>query len=271
MYLGQAFGEKSRTNTIISITTTVLTLFATVVAACYIYYQMRLLMRRNARIKPLLVVPANGRDAPAWGDLADMASAAALATRRHSTGGVIIISAPAGGHHGAGGTASSAAARATSTEISPADVDRAIATHIPDESLPKHIRAQLRGWSVPHHMTEEEMREFAEEMREVAAPMSSSSAPPSAAVPSRQPVFGTSFTSSNRPSQPTPGSFSPAKHLNATRAAPPPFELDPKDSSNSSSSSYPPPSLRPDPLPRGESSMGLLSARPRTDDRYSPV
>ena len=48
-YLGHAFGTEDKKNTIISVCTTVLTLFMTVVAAVYVYYQMRLLMHRRNR------------------------------------------------------------------------------------------------------------------------------------------------------------------------------------------------------------------------------
>lgn len=263
MYLGQAFGEKSRTNTIISITTTVLTLFATVVAACYIYYQMRLLMRRNARIRPLAVVPVHGPGgaAPSWGDVAEFAAAAAAANRRHSTGGVIVITAPAYGADPMSST--TALTRSSADEISPVDVDNALATHVPAHHFPKHLRAQLRGWSVPHHMTPDEMREFAEEMHDAAVPVHASAPAPAA---SSQPRFGTSFTNANRPSRPVPPGFSPTRDLPAVRAPPPPFELDPRDASPS----YPPTSGVAPRRPhladqRGESSVGLLSRRPGHD------
>ncbi|KAK4688329.1 hypothetical protein P7C73_g1782, partial [Tremellales sp. Uapishka_1] len=51
VYLGHAYGTKSRRNTIISTTTTCLTLLGTVVAAVYIYYQMRLVMRRQDKLR----------------------------------------------------------------------------------------------------------------------------------------------------------------------------------------------------------------------------
>lgn len=53
-YLGTAFGTHSKKDTIISATTTVATLLATVVAAVYIYYQMRLVMRRRPTSIPCL-------------------------------------------------------------------------------------------------------------------------------------------------------------------------------------------------------------------------
>ncbi|ORX36092.1 hypothetical protein BD324DRAFT_523395 [Kockovaella imperatae] len=48
-YLGSAFGTEDRRNTIISVCATFATLLMTVVAAVYVYYQMRLLMRRRNR------------------------------------------------------------------------------------------------------------------------------------------------------------------------------------------------------------------------------
>ncbi|WVQ70908.1 hypothetical protein IAR50_000433 [Cryptococcus sp. DSM 104548] len=47
VYLGKAFGNSTHTTKIVSAVTTVLTILATVVAAVYIYYQMRLVMRRQ--------------------------------------------------------------------------------------------------------------------------------------------------------------------------------------------------------------------------------
>ncbi|XAO23099.1 hypothetical protein I312_101877 [Cryptococcus bacillisporus CA1280] len=55
VYLGKAFGTTNRTNTIISVLTTVFTILATVIAAVYIYYQMRLVMRRWALASPVHV------------------------------------------------------------------------------------------------------------------------------------------------------------------------------------------------------------------------
>lgn len=52
VYLGKAFGTTNRTNTIVSVLTTVLTILATAVAAVYIYYQMRLVIRRWALALP---------------------------------------------------------------------------------------------------------------------------------------------------------------------------------------------------------------------------
>ncbi|WWD17782.1 hypothetical protein CI109_102224 [Kwoniella shandongensis] len=54
VYLGKAFGTQSRKNTIISVTTTILTLIGTVIAAVYIYYQMRLVMRKRLLALPVV-------------------------------------------------------------------------------------------------------------------------------------------------------------------------------------------------------------------------
>ncbi|KAK8866019.1 hypothetical protein IAR55_001170 [Kwoniella newhampshirensis] len=60
VYLGKAFGTQSRKNTIISVITTVLTLIGTVIAAVYIYYQMRLVMRKRLLAMPSAIDSTTG-------------------------------------------------------------------------------------------------------------------------------------------------------------------------------------------------------------------
>ena len=60
-YLGHSFDATSTRNTIISASTTVITLIMTVVAAVYIYYQMRMVMRRQERLESM-TLPSNIQD-----------------------------------------------------------------------------------------------------------------------------------------------------------------------------------------------------------------
>ncbi|KAL7419419.1 hypothetical protein Q5752_006257 [Cryptotrichosporon argae] len=64
-YLGTAFGQHSFKNTIISWAATILTFIGTVIAAIYIYYQMRIMIKRGSVVLP----PLSGEGGPTWADL----------------------------------------------------------------------------------------------------------------------------------------------------------------------------------------------------------
>lgn len=178
VYLGQAFGTKSRKNTIVSTVTTVLTMLGTVVAAVYIYYQMRLVMRRRAIITPLAIVPMS--EAPTWADVA--------AAEEGEGRGVIILSPVP-----------------RDARIDPKAVSDALARQRPwlyhDDSFRALAsgsgsgsglgRPKMRAWSVPHHMTDEEMREF---MAEMESAQGTGVATPAIVVDDAPPQFFDSFT-----------------------------------------------------------------------------
>jgi hypothetical protein len=182
VYLGQAFGTKSRKNTIVSTVTTVLTMLGTVVAAVYIYYQMRLVMRRRAIITPLAIVPMS--EAPTWADVA--------AAEEGEGRGVIILSPVP-----------------RDARIDPKAVHDALARQRPwlyhDDSFRDLAsgsgsgwgsgsglgRPKMRAWSVPHHMTDEEMREF---MAEMESAQGTGVATPAIVIDDEPPQFFDSFT-----------------------------------------------------------------------------
>nr|ODN93116.1 hypothetical protein L203_00385 [Cryptococcus depauperatus CBS 7841] len=59
VYLGKAFGTRNRTNTIVSVVCTVITILMTIIAAIYIYYQMRLIMHRQDIALPMTIDTAS--------------------------------------------------------------------------------------------------------------------------------------------------------------------------------------------------------------------
>lgn len=159
VYLGSAFGTKSKKNTLISTAVMALTIFGTVLAAGYIYYQIRLVMRRKAVLIPVAAVPLG--DQPTW---ADVASAEQIARRQsHMAGHLqqIVIVSP-GGHV------------ASPVSLNPhvlrvRDQDRVF----PD---PKNSgRTFGRAWSVPHSMTPEEYQDFVAKNNELSPTLAPSS------------------------------------------------------------------------------------------------
>ncbi|OCF41811.1 hypothetical protein I317_04417 [Kwoniella heveanensis CBS 569] len=126
VYLGKAFGTQSRKNTIISICTTVLTLLGTIVAAVYIYYQMRIVMRRNAALT--LPTISEGSTTVTMTEYSD--------DKRDfmGTGNNIYARRP--------WLVSNNSTLSTTG-----------------------YRTPTRSWSMPGHMNEEELREWVEEMK----------------------------------------------------------------------------------------------------------
>ncbi|WWC58467.1 uncharacterized protein I303_101009 [Kwoniella dejecticola CBS 10117] len=132
VYLGKAFGTQSRKNTIISIITTVLTLIGTVVAAVYIYYQMRIVMRRNSALS-LPTTVENIDSSMTMSEFPD----------------------EKGGSTGVGVSNNLHARRPwlytnNSTYSSTGSASG--------------FRTPTRSWSMPGHMNEEELREWVQEM-----------------------------------------------------------------------------------------------------------
>ncbi|WVF70524.1 hypothetical protein IAT40_005314 [Kwoniella sp. CBS 6097] len=126
VYLGKAFGTQSRTNTIVSICTTVLTLVGTIVAAVYIYYQMRIVMRRNAALTLPTVVEDN----------ATMTMTEYSDDKRDFAGTGNNIYARRPWLYSNNSTLSTTG-----------------------------YRTPTRSWSMPGHMNEEELRDWVEEMK----------------------------------------------------------------------------------------------------------
>lgn len=119
VYLGKAFGTTNRTNTIISVLTTVLTILATAVAAVYIYYQMRLVMRRWTLALPAHVESSSTSNVT-LSEWADEKGQDGLYTRR-----------------------------------------RWMASNGSDEYVNRcEGRTLTRSWSMPEHMSEEELKEW---------------------------------------------------------------------------------------------------------------
>ncbi|WVQ62105.1 uncharacterized protein L199_000243 [Kwoniella botswanensis] len=131
VYLGKAFGTQSRKNTIISIITTVLTLIGTVVAALYIYYQMRIVMRRNAAMTlPTTIVESE----------TSMTMSEFQDEKRGST---------------ALDTSNNLHARRPWLYTNPSTISSVNGSG---------FRTPTRSWSMPGHMNEEELREWVKEM-----------------------------------------------------------------------------------------------------------
>ncbi|WWC86345.1 uncharacterized protein L201_001218 [Kwoniella dendrophila CBS 6074] len=131
VYLGKAFGTQSRKNTIISISMTVLTLLGTVVAAVYIYYQMRIVMRRNAAMMlPTTVV--------------ELDTSMTMSEFKDEKRGSTTNLDPSKNLH--------ARRPWLFTQSS---------TYSNDGS---GYRTPTRSWSMPGHMNEEELREWVNEM-----------------------------------------------------------------------------------------------------------
>ncbi|WVR05965.1 hypothetical protein IAU60_002993 [Kwoniella sp. DSM 27419] len=128
VYLGKAFGTQSRKNTIISICTTVATLIGTVVAAIYVYYQMRIVMRRNALTLPMVVESTSA------------ATMAEITDEKRDLGGV-----------GNGLHARRPWLYTQNSTYSSANGSG--------------FRTPTRSWSMPGHMNEEELREWVEEIQ----------------------------------------------------------------------------------------------------------
>ncbi|WRT64248.1 uncharacterized protein IL334_001179 [Kwoniella shivajii] len=125
VYLGKAFGTQSRKNTIISIITTVLTLIGTVIAALYIYYQMRIVMKRNtALVLPTVIEPDLSMTMSEFVD--EKAGSSNLHARRPWL----------------------------FTRGSTMDIDEG----------GSGFRTPTRSWSMPGHMNEDELREWVKEM-----------------------------------------------------------------------------------------------------------
>ncbi|WWC66514.1 uncharacterized protein I206_100417 [Kwoniella pini CBS 10737] len=132
VYLGKAFGTQSRKNTIISIITTVLTLIGTVVAAVYVYYQMRIVMRRNA--------------------------AMTLPTIVENLDSSMTMSEFPDEKHGATGVDLSHNLQARRPWLFTNN-----STYSSNDST-SGFRTPTRSWSMPGHMNEEELREWVKEM-----------------------------------------------------------------------------------------------------------
>ncbi|WVW82396.1 hypothetical protein I302_104403 [Kwoniella bestiolae CBS 10118] len=131
VYLGKAFGTQSRKNTIISISMTVLTLIGTVVAALYIYYQMRIVMRRNAAMTlPTTIVESE----------TSMTMSEFPDEKRGST---------------ALDNSNHLHARRPWLYTNPSTVSSVNGSG---------FRTPTRSWSMPGHMNEEELREWVKEM-----------------------------------------------------------------------------------------------------------
>ncbi|RXK39777.1 hypothetical protein M231_02970 [Tremella mesenterica] len=131
VYLGTAFGQKSTRNTIISVMTTGFTLVATVVAAVYIYYQMRLVMRRQA-----LTLPTTAPCQEVAVEIAQMRLMSEDVDRRLN-----------------------AALHARKPWLFSVD------SYADSSSINYGQRTPQRAWSMPHHMSEDELREWHDELR----------------------------------------------------------------------------------------------------------
>lgn len=126
VYLGEAFGHKEQKHQIISTATLLLTIVVTGIAAVYVYYQMRLVWkRRELELPTTLGVPMV--ENPTWADVVE-------AEKRE--------------------------------EEMKENKDGVEGIYLPslDAKKPWLAANAARAWSVPHHMTEAEMREFREEM-----------------------------------------------------------------------------------------------------------
>ncbi|WVQ82691.1 hypothetical protein IAT38_004823 [Cryptococcus sp. DSM 104549] len=127
VYLGKAFGTKSRTNTIVSVICTVATLLGTVIAAVYIYYQMRIAMRRQA----LAALPGT-----ADGDSSTVTMSEFTDEKRegglHARRPWLFTNGSTSGPGGEG----------------------------------TGFRTPARSWSMPGHMNDEELREWVREIEE---------------------------------------------------------------------------------------------------------
>ncbi|WVQ97396.1 hypothetical protein IAU59_004509 [Kwoniella sp. CBS 9459] len=126
VYLGKAFGTQSHKNTIISICTTVLTLVGTIVAAVYIYYQMRIVMRRNAALSLPTVAEDNS---------------------------TVTMTEYSDDKRDFAGTGNNIYARRPWLYSNNSTLSNT------------GYRTPTRSWSMPGHMNEEEMREWVEEMK----------------------------------------------------------------------------------------------------------
>lgn len=134
VYLGEAFGHKETKHLIVSNVMLLLTIVITGVAAVYVYYQMRLVWkRRELELPSVLGVPMI--ENPTWADVVEAEKASV--EQKENAGDAVYIS-----------------------ELGKEDDNGVIARK---PWLAKVVNGS-RAWSVPHHMTEAEMREFREEM-----------------------------------------------------------------------------------------------------------
>lgn len=128
VYLGEAFGHKEKKHQIISTAMLLLTIVVTGVAAVYVWYQMRLVWKRRDEALPTTLGVAMVEN-PTWADVVE-------AEKRDETAIDMVM----------------------------IDGEKA---YLPGLAAKKPWLAAAggpRAWSVPHHMTETEMREFREEM-----------------------------------------------------------------------------------------------------------
>lgn len=245
VYLGSAFGHKEKKHVIISTATMITTIVVTGVAAVYIYYQMRMVMkRRDKELANSLPVhqgdmamvetsPRASSVSPAW-------AAAAAADGDDKNLEVYV------------------------PELAKDEL-KGLAARRPwlftNPSMAGSINgngwnaANTRTWSVPHHMTESELREFRMEMEQSGAntPMvrvGTDDAPP---------AFGSPFTEKSSSSSPTRDRLSPVDQYPPRDwdMLAPPSTRDPSSTRISSSSDRP---TSPRIVPRSGGSLDL--ARP---------
>lgn len=175
VYLGAAFGHKEKKHVIISTATLVTTIVVTGIAAIYIYYQMRLVMvRRDIAMETDLpthpgAVAMTERPSPSWADVDDKGV--------DGKPQVVMVEDE----------------KAFVPELNNAEL-KGLAARRPwlftnpsySSANSTGSTAALRGWSVPHHMTEGEMREFLAEME-------SGQATPMIRVDQAPPTFNSPF------------------------------------------------------------------------------
>ena len=181
VYLGQAFGSFSTTNTIISWTTTVVTLLATGVAAVWIWYQMRLVMRRKSSLPTTVdeFIEANPT----------LAYIEATSRRPSAVPTLDIKPDPVQMQNGI-----------NDVDSVPAAVLARRPWLMDKDAKKPAARVPTRGWSVPHHMSEDEMRDWRRELDdEPNLPIDRVDEVDEEETDDEKPIFRPSFESANTP------------------------------------------------------------------------
>lgn len=195
VYLGSAFGHKEKKHVIISTVTMITTIVVTGVAAVYVYYQMRMVMkRREAEMAEAL--PTHRGDLAMVETGPGAGSAGTAEGAAPGTWAGVALAQPTNGDD-----------KRSDLEVYVPELDknemRGLAARRPwlftNPSFSSSITpstygngngAGSRAWSVPHHMTESEMKEFQLEMESGAA------TPLPYTANEGAPAFGNSFSDS---------------------------------------------------------------------------
>lgn len=139
VYLGEAFGHKEKKHQIISTVTLLTTVVVTGIAAVYVYYQMRLVWKRRELELPT-TLGVQMVENPTWADVVEAEK------REVEEKDMVMINGE----------------KSFLPTLGMGEKPWTTATG-----------TGSRAWSVPHHMTEAEMREFREEMDGSSQPIPS--------------------------------------------------------------------------------------------------